>query len=69
MLVILYTDSRDMLVLLSTVTSRYYICCTDGSIVSKGYGIKENGMGGICSTDIQKKSSLWNHRLKWIDCG
>jgi hypothetical protein len=35
---ILYTDSQDMLVLSSTVTSRYYNCCRDSSISLGNYG-------------------------------
>jgi hypothetical protein len=35
---ILCTDSQDMLVLSSTVASRYYNCCTDGSTSPGNYG-------------------------------
>jgi hypothetical protein len=35
---ILYTDSKDMLILSSTVASRYYNCCTDGSFSPGNYG-------------------------------
>jgi hypothetical protein len=33
-----YADSRDMLVLSSTVASRYYNCCTDSSTSPGNYG-------------------------------
>jgi hypothetical protein len=36
--VILDTDSKDMLVLSSTVVSCYYNCCTDGSTSPINYG-------------------------------
>jgi hypothetical protein len=35
---LLYTDSQDTLVLSSTVASRYYNWCTDGSISPGNYG-------------------------------
>jgi hypothetical protein len=35
---ILYTDSQDMLVLSSTVASRYFNCYTDGSTHPGNYG-------------------------------
>jgi hypothetical protein len=35
---ILYIDSKDMLVLASTVASSYYNCCTDGNTSPGNYG-------------------------------
>jgi hypothetical protein len=41
---ILYTDSQDMLVLSSTVVSRYYNCCTDSSTSLGNYGYPSNSL-------------------------
>jgi hypothetical protein len=65
---ILYAGFQDMLVLSSTVASRYYNCCTDGSTISRNYGWQwylsfDNDSGLATAQAVGRSSALYSAGL------
>jgi hypothetical protein len=62
---ILYTDSQDMLVLSSTVVSRYYNCCADGSISPGNYGYL---LFAVIADILYVRNRFFNYNILLLAC-